>query len=120
MAVCTCVNPSNADICDVHGGADEGTPPPSREPGQADAALEADIAVFRTEMKRWKKPPRTAALTLRIIADRARDKERIVALEEALEHWGGDNKHMGISKVDPVTCPSCVKAQALLEVQDEA
>ena len=94
------------------------TQPPSREPGQADAGLEADITVFLTEMERWNNPPRTAALTVRIIADRTRDKERIVALEEALEHWGGDNKHMGISTVDPVTCPSCVKARALLEVQD--
>ena len=94
------------------------TPPPSREPSQADAALEADIAVFLTEMEHWNNPPRDAALTVRIIADRTRDKERIVALEEALEHWGGDNKHMGISKVDPVTCPSCVKARALLEVPD--
>ena len=93
--------------------------PPSREPGQADAGLEADIAVFLREMERWNNPPRTAALTVRIIADRALYRERIVALEGALEHWGGDNKHMGISTVDPVTCPSCVKARALLgEVQD--
>ena len=85
---------------------------------QADAALEADIAVFLTEMERWNNPPGGAALTLRILADRTRDKERIRALEKALNHWGGDGRHMGISKVDPVTCPSCVKARALLEVPD--
>ena len=53
----------------------------SREPGKADAALEADIAAFLKEMKRWNKPPRTAALALRILADRTRDKERIGELE---------------------------------------
>ena len=68
-------------------------PPPSREPGQADAALEADIAAFRTEMEHWNNPPRDAALTLRIIADRARDKKRIEKLERRLRHirsWAAD------------------------------
>ena len=60
------------------------TTPPSREPGQADAALEADIAAFLREMEHWNKPPRDAALTVRILADRARDKERIGELEEEL------------------------------------
>ena len=66
----------------------EAAPDFSREPGQADAALEADIAAFRTEMEEWNKPPRTAALTLRILADRTRDKERIVELEEGLREIG--------------------------------
>ena len=57
------------------------TPPPSREPGQADAELEADIAVFRTEMEHWNNPPRTAALTVRVIADRTQREERIGELE---------------------------------------
>ena len=60
------------------------TPPPSREPGQADAALSADIAVFRTEMEHWNNPPRTAALTVRILAARTQREERITALEAAL------------------------------------
>ena len=64
------------------------TPPTSREPGQADATLEADITAFRTEMKRWNKPLRTAALTLRIIADRTRYRERIKKLEKALPDPG--------------------------------
>ena len=96
MAVCTCVNPSNADICDVHGGADEQTPPPSREPGQADAALEADIAVFLTEMKHWNNPPRTAALTVRIIADRTRDKKRIAELVETLGFYANPGTYFAI------------------------
>ena len=65
----------------------EPAPPPSREPGQADAVLEADIAVFLKEMEHWNNPPRTAALTLRILADRTRDKERIVELERKLGFW---------------------------------
>ena len=64
------------------------TQPPSREPGQADAELEADIAVFLTEMEHWDKPPRDAALTVRILDDRARDKERIEKLEAALYDAG--------------------------------
>ena len=60
------------------------TPPPSREPGQADAALEADIAAFLTEMEHWNNPPRDAALTLRILADRTQREKRIGKLEEAL------------------------------------
>ena len=67
--------------------------PPSREPGQADAELEADIAAFRTEMKRWNNPPGDAALTVRILADRTRDKERIEKLERRLRHirsWAAD------------------------------
>ena len=63
----------------------EPAPPPSREPGQADAVLEADIAVFLTEMEHWNNPPRTAALTLRILADRTRDKERIGEMWRELE-----------------------------------
>ena len=71
-------------------------PPPSREPGQADAALEADIAVFLTEMGRWNNPPRTAALTVRVIADRTRDRERIVALVETLGFYANPGTYFAI------------------------
>ena len=74
----------------------------SREPGQADAALEADIAAFLKEMERWNKPPRTAALTLRILADRTQREKRIGELEEGL-------REIGIW---------AAKTRALLEVSD--
>ena len=70
----------------VHAEVDEETPPPNREPGQADAALEADIAAFLTEMEHWNKPPRDAALTLRIIADRTRYRE---VLQKWDDHLSG-------------------------------
>ena len=102
------------------------TPPPSREPGQA--------GVTDAEAKTWQDwaeedidgvegsdgvEGNHDEMFLRLLADRTRYQERIRALEQALKHWGGDGRHMGISKVDPVTCPSCVKARALLEVPDE-
>ena len=65
----------------------------TKKPGQADAALEADIAAFLTEMEHWNNPPRTAALTVRILADRTRDKERITELEttlRAISAWAGE------------------------------
>ena len=98
------------------------TPPPSREPGQADAALEADIAAFRTEMEHWNNPPRGAALTVRIIADRTRHQERLEELEEGLRDlkWG-DKEHWVDGKLQHVRMTAtemCDKARALLEVQD--
>ena len=99
------------------------TPVPSREPGQApvtDAALEADIAAFHKEMEHWNNPPRDAALTVRILADRTRDKERIVALETRLEDrsWllHGALHHMEIWEACAENC--CVADRALLEVPD--
>ena len=102
------------------------TPTPSREPGQADAALEADIAAFLTEMKRWNKPPRTAALTVRIIAERTRDKKRIGELEklslaylEFFEHVGGCRDCLAMHSRDHTRIPDNAEARALLgEVQD--
>ena len=80
----------------------------TKEPGQADAELEADIAAFRTEMEHWNKPPRDAALTVRILAERTRDKERIEKLEAFLRY--------DIPAMPPVDMRN--EARALLEVQD--
>ena len=99
---------------------------PSREPGQAgvtDAALEADIAAFRTEMEHWNNPPRDAALTVRILADRTRDKERIEALQMRIEVRSRErHEQHRVSVTLPVwdKCPEdlCMADRALLEVPD--
>ena len=87
----------------------EPTQPPSREPGQADAELEADIAVFLTEMEHWNNPPRTAALTLRLLADRTRYRE-------VLRLW---NDHLPGCSGSPRCECGYAEARALLEVPDE-
>ena len=99
-------------------------PPPSPEPGQVDAALEADIAAFLTEMEQWNKPPKTAALTLRILADRTRDKERIRKLKKALlhtsVHYHAANHALKYHDGAWKDCMknACPNDRALLEVQD--
>ena len=98
------------------------TPPPSREPGQAGVtdALERRLRNEVSIHVSLSGEDELSRDILALLADRTQREERITKLEKALEHWGGDGKHMGISKVDPVTCPSCVKARALLgEVQDD-
>ena len=75
---------------------------------QADAALEADIAAFRTEMEHWNNPPRTAALTVRVIADRTRYRE-------VLRLW---NDHLPGCSGSPRCECGYAEARALLEVQD--
>ena len=99
----------------------EPTQPPSREPGQADAELEADIAAFRTEMEHWNNPPRDAALTLRLLADRTQREECIRELKERLAlrsitaHFliKADDCDWHVCELEP-----CVSDRALLEVPD--
>ena len=75
---------------------------------QADAALEADIAAFLTEMEHWNNPPREAALTVRILDDRTRYRE-------VLRLW---NDHLPGCSGSPRCECGYEEAQALREVQD--